>query len=370
MKFFLSALIFLLSLGQLQRIQLTDNLAFYLHDLLVIGFLLIIGYKKIINNWPKIPPKGQKIFWLAFGLGGMILLAWLLALLKGRFDLRAILYSARLLSYGFFVYLLQRELANKSWLWRLVSFNLLMLGFVQYFFLPDLRFLIYSGYDDHFYRLVSTILDPAFTGLIFVFNLNYYLWQKKKNWALLALFATGLLLTYSRSSYLALFLSSLVQFFLSQTQGKKAILLLLLCFSVSLPFLPKQSGGDGVNLTRTISAKARIDNDQQILQSLQGSDWLVGQGLFIPNQNRQVKDGIPSHSHFADNLLVFLVSNLGTVGSLLLLMLILAAFENQQFGKKENLVLLASLIGHAMFNNDLTQSFVVLIFLGLWLSRA
>jgi hypothetical protein len=369
MKFFLIALIFLLSLGQLQRIQLTNNIAFYLHDCLIVGFLLkefftaIMQRKIILKNLKKIPIFQKKIFWCFLIT---VFLSWAMAFLQGRFDYRAILYLARALTYLIFVFLLQKQLKNKSWLWRLISFDILLLGFAQYLFLPDLRFLIYEGYDDHFYRLVSTILDPAFTGLIFVFNLNYYLWQKKKNWLVIALFAIGLLLTYSRSSYLAFLLSSLVLLCINKNSAKKAILLTLACFFISLPFLPKQSGGDGVNLLRTTSVQARISNDQEIWQNIQGAQWLFGQGLFIPTQNRQAIKNIPSHSHFADNVLVFLISNLGIIGSITFIFFVL---ETIKFGKKENIVLLTSLLSHAMFNNNLTQSFVVLIFLGFWLSN-
>lgn len=369
MKFFLVALIFLLSLGQLQRIQLTNNIAFYLHDLAIVGFLLkelfsaIVQRKKIIENWKKTNNFQNKIL-LFFLLA--VFTSWILAFIEGRFDYRAILYLARLISYVVFVFLLQKQLKDKNWLWRLVSFNILVLGFAQYLLLPDLRFLVYEGYDDHFYRLVSTILDPAFTGLIFVFNLNYYFWQKNKNWALITLFATGLLLTYSRSSYLAFLFSSLFIFFSSPKSTKNAILLILLCFFISLPFLPKQSGGDGVDLLRTSSTQARISNDQEILQSMSGTQWLFGRGLFIPSQNRQVSANIPSHSHFADNLLVFLISNLGTVGSILFFAVIAQITKKT---KKENLALLISFATHAMFNNSLTQSFVLLIFLGLYLAK-
>jgi hypothetical protein len=99
---------------------------------------------------------------------------------------------------------------------------------------------------------------------------------------------------------------------------------------------------------------------------MSGKDWLIGQGLFIPNQNRQIAKNIPSHSHFADNLIVFLISNLGVVGSLLFLLLVTNSLKHS---KKENLFLISSLVTHAMFNNGITQSFVVLIFLGLFLAE-
>lgn len=370
MKFFLASLIFLLSLGQLQRIQVTNNIAFYLHDLLIIVFLMKeffagnLQIKKIIENVKKIKNFQKKIIFI---LLTSISISWILAILEGRFDFRAILYTTRLISYVLFVFLWQKKLKNKSWLWRLVSFNILLLGFIQYFFLPDLRFLIYEGFDDHFYRLTSTILDPAFTGLIFVFNLNYYLWQKKKNYALISLFSLGLLLTYSRSSYLAFLLSSLLIFFLDKQNSKKIVLTIVFCFCLAIPFLPKKSGGDGVNLLRTLSTQKRIGNDQEILQNMRGAQWLFGQGLLIPAKNRSVSELIPSHSHFADNMLVFLLSNIGLIGTSTLAILVFQSVIKDT--KTNKTILLTSLISHAMFNNSFTQSFVVLIFLGFYLDE-
>jgi len=370
MKFYLISLVFLLSLGQLQRIQITNNIAFYLHDLLIIGFLLKelfagnLQIKKIIENIKKIKKSQKKIIFI-FLIS--ILLSWVVAFIEGRFDFRAILYLVRLITYIYFIFILQKKIENKSWPWRLISFNILLLGFVQYFFLPDLRFLIYEGYDDHFYRLTSTILDPAFTGLIFVFNLNYCLWQKKKNYLLIVLFLIGLLLTYSRASYLAFLLSSSLMFLFDKQNSKKIILLIIFCFCLALPFLPSKSGGDGVNLLRTVSTQKRINNDQEILQSMSRTQWLFGQGLLIPAKNREISENIPSHSHFADNLFVFLISNLGIFGSTILLILLLKFVINHNKNKQN--ILLTSLLTHAMFNNNLTQSFVVLLFLGFYLSK-
>jgi len=370
MKFYLISLVFLLSLGQLQRIQITNNIAFYLHDLLIVGFLLKelfaenLQIKKIIENVKKIKIFQKKIIFI-FLIS--ILLSWIIAFIEGRFDFRAILYLMRLIAYLCFAFILQKKIKNKSWPWRLISFNILLLGFVQYFFLPDLRFLIYEGYDDHFYRLTSTILDPAFTGLIFVFNLNYYLWQKRKNYLLIILFLIGLLLTYSRASYLAFLLSSSLMFLFDKQNSKKILLLIICCFCLALPFLPSKSGGDGVNLLRTVSTQKRINNDQEILQNMSKTQWLFGQGLLIPAKNREISENIPSHSHFADNLLVFLISNVGIVGSTILLTLLLKLVINN--GKNKQNVLLTSLTAHAMFNNNLTQSFVVLLFLGFYLAE-
>jgi hypothetical protein len=369
MKFFLVAFIFLLSLGQLQRVQLTANLAFYLHDVLLVFFLLWqifagkVTRKKIIFGWKKIPQITKKI---VIGLFLVILLGWAVAAWQNRFDWRLILYLGRLLSYLAFVFLLQKQLHWPSWPWRLISFNLLVLGFAQYLLLPDLRFLVFEGYDDHFYRMSGSILDPSFLGLIFVFNLNYYLWQKKQNWLLIGLFAIGLLLTYSRAAYLALIVSSLIYLWLRRDEFKKSLVVFLAIFILAWPFLPTRSGGDGVDLLRQSSVAARLSNDRQILEQMNKSEWLIGQGLFIPNRNVKNSENTPIHAHFADNLFVFLLSSLGILGSGLLLILL---WQSLSKASKEQWVLLSSLLTHAMFNHNISQSFVLLIFLGFFWSQ-
>ena len=51
-----------------------------------------------------------------------------------------------------------------------VSVATAIFGWAQYIFLPDLRDLKYLGWDDHYFRLVGTFLDPGFTGIILVFG--------------------------------------------------------------------------------------------------------------------------------------------------------------------------------------------------------
>jgi hypothetical protein len=152
---------------------------------------------------------------------------------------------------------------------------------------------------------------------------------------------------------------------LKKNHSKKAVLIIIACFCLALPFLPKKSGGDGVDLLRTISVQKRLSNDQEILQSMNQAQWLIGRGLFVPAQNRVVRENIPSHAHFADNLLVFLISNLGIIGATTLLVLILSS----RALTKNRIILFSTLASHAMFNNNLTQSFAVLIFLGFYLTK-
>lgn len=84
---------------------------------------------------------------------------------------------------------------------------LIILGFIQYMFVPDLAFLAPAGWDPHIGRLVSTWLDPNFFGLFCLLYILLLL-QVKKTYPLMWL-ATAMLTilalvaTQSRSSWLA-----------------------------------------------------------------------------------------------------------------------------------------------------------------------
>lgn len=374
MKFFLIAWVFTLSLGQLGRWQVTPQIAVYLHEFLMLGWLTWAAWsgqvtlKKIVPKWQKINNFSQKII---LSLLGVILLGWLLSFLLGEFDPRSWLYTSKLGFYLSFTYLFQRQLRWSSQPWLLISALLLLGGFLQYFFIPDLRFLVYAGFDDHYYRLAGTLLDPSFLGLILVFALNYYTWQHQLSFIeLLVVVALiiGLALTYARAAYLALLLGSLVAMYSRYRQHLpiKSIIWSLVGFACLLPLLPTASGGAGVDLGRQFSLEQRLNNNQLILQQLKTKDWLLGQGLFHP-QDRLSHPRVPGHAHFADNLLVWAVSNLGLIGAGLLLLLWWQAVRQANPLQQ---TLWASWLTHSMFNHNLTQSFVLLIFLGLYWSRS
>src|SRR3990167_7941306 len=87
---------------------------------------------------------------------------------------------------------------------------LVFLGFVQLLFVPNLLFLTPDGWDPHRTRIVSSFLDPNFIGIVFVFlasfSLSKYLFRKNLVFLLIFLFSSvAILLTFSRSSYLAFF---------------------------------------------------------------------------------------------------------------------------------------------------------------------
>ncbi len=199
--------------GELGRINPTPYITVYLHDFLVIIYLLLnINHLKIIiEKLKKIKKFNKKIYFLLFI---NIFLAIIYGIWQKSFEINSFLYIARAIAYLLFIVLLKLNFGkNKiTQIFLGASFLILILGFIQYIFLPDLTSLYYLGFDDHFYRLTSTLFDPNFTGLLLVFNTLYYLYQtplKKKHIGLAFLFLLGLALTYSRASYLSFVLAGL-----------------------------------------------------------------------------------------------------------------------------------------------------------------
>ena len=353
-KLFLIIFVFLLSLGQLQRIELSSGIAFYFHDLLI--FIYLVFQQKIIIKKLKKNKIFSKKINLIFFI--WIILGWTVAIFTKNLDFKAFLYFARLIVYLLFAVTFKENYKNEKRIYLLISKLILVIGFLQYFLLPDLRFIFYSGWDDHYYRLTSTILDPAFTAIIFVFAIINLI-KNKNPWIIL--FSIGLLLTYSRAGYLSL-IASLLLIFLIEKKNRKTMLTLLIVFMISIPFLPNESGGEGVNLARTYSIESRFQHDQEIIKSLKPVELILGKGLFSPN------DQAESHANFADSWIVFLISNIG-IGGLIILLTLFTREINKLIKNKESekLALITALVTHGLFNNDLTQSFVNILFLGFYL---
>lgn len=370
-----SFFLILFSLGQLQRIQLDDNIAFYIHDVLIITWLVFYFfkaqiYKKLINTklTEKLASYRMEIFaviWIVIGL--------LFAVKSDESISRSILYLLRILSYIFFIASLKNiKLPHKNILSLKIGFIISGLliavwGIIQYIFLPDTRFLSIMGWDDHYYRLISTQFDPAFTGMIFVLTFSYIieikdLFKKNKNIFYLLLFTLiySILLTFSRSSYLAFIFLNLGIVFTMKKQ--RYLLFFLALFLVSIPFLPKPAG-EGVNLKRTSTSSARHQIIVSSISSVNSYEWFVGKGLFVNPVLHQ--DGLlPDHSHLPDNLFITVFTGTGTIGFILFLLL------GYKWGKilynkdKHFFIITLSLLLHSMFNNTLLQPFVFLIWLG------
>lgn len=387
--FFAILVIFLLSLGQLQRFSLTPHLAFYWHDVAVMIFLLITTFLKrqaIIAKLTKIWQHSHHhlpIFFTAIFIFAITIFSWIFH----QISFVPILYTLRLGAYIFFVYyifafeILPLRQLQSALLGSLSIF--LIAGFIQYFTFPDAYWLKFLGWDEHYHRLFSTLLDPNFVGIILVLPIiSILVTQRFKvhNIIFLALFLTALLLTYSRASYLALITSFILWFVQKLHQQKKfdwqkfwrPAMILTAVFVLALVIFSTRPSthSDSTNLLRTNSIAVRAQMAFTQLQDLRGLDSLIGRGLFVALPSSTTRQFMTQFTivtaAFPDNLFILLISFFGLPVTVLLLYWLVKILR---FTAKKNftifLMLVAVLI-HSQFNNTILQPFVCL-YLGLFI---
>ena len=372
----------LLAMGQLQRVDLPGWPAFYVHDMVLLVFvssqlLRQSGRDTLIKAVRRIP----KLAWVWLG---WISLGWLLAVFQQQSISYSLLSFARLGLYvisGVYLYqLVKARQLTPFWLSFCLSlfFGLLLyFGLIQYAFLPDTRFLFFVGWDDHLHRLISTIFDPGFTGLLL--GLGFVFFQQSRSltsrwllfgqpvflWLLSLAMAVGVLLTYSRASYLALAVSLLL-LVVATWQARKIQLtifyvVMMGLFVVGVLNVPRP-GGEGVRLERTSTITARTETIQTAVLSLsQPIDLIVGQGLLTPLRPGQpsIYTGGESHARVADNWLIMLMTGTGIVGLGLSLGL-LAKLLCWAKAKPDSLLwvgLIATAV-HGLFNASISYPFV------------
>lgn len=332
-KILIYLLFFILPFGQLERIP---GLPLYLHDLVIL-LLIILNFKFL-----KLP---RPTVWFLASAG----LSLIIALFKLPFNqvLISSLYLIRWLAYACLLPLFKHhKLDLRPWL-KYLCLALAILGILQYLFIPDTRFLAGLNWDDHYYRLISTVFDPNFLGLIFVLGLILFNLQILPSLVLLI----ALLLTYSRSGYLSL----LAVIFAYVILKKKFKFLLLILVFIFLPFLPRP-GGEGVKLERWFSVEQRLANYRESLQLIKVSP-VFGLGF---NTLRYFRQDFVSHAAAGlDSSLLFVLATTGIVGLLAYLNLLKSLWQTSLLVKLS----LVAILVHSLFQNSL---FYPLIMIWLW----
>lgn len=281
-------LLLLFPLGQTLRIDLGSGIAINPLDIGV-GITAMVTIILFVINKKRFPsifiPLGGFLF---FGLFGLAFHA--VKLLPNELSV-ALLYFIRFVLYailGLTVWTLSKK--RKAFLYNILLFSggvFLVAGVIQYFFFPSLWGLIYAGWDPHLYRLFSTFLDPNFAGVLlgiyFLLVIHSYMQQKtiQKRFAFGALGFFTLLtivLTYSRTTYVATFVGLLV--YLSFIKLRYIIYILIglgiIILFILSPLVHKY--GEGVNLFRTVSTVARLTDDVNAL-TIWSKSPLVGVGF-------------------------------------------------------------------------------------------
>lgn len=292
--------------------SLTDVLLF-----LTLLFLFIwkIGIEKKVS-WP-LSLKLLTVFWFV----GFISLIFSGVLSGGLYLLRFIFYSLSFyLGYELTKNLITTKEINKVYI--RAGFLLAVLGFVQLFFFPDLSPFTAFGFDPHKNRMFSTILDPNYLGIIlnlpFLLSLYCFLKTKDNRWILLVLFfALAILLTFSRSAYLAV---GIEIFLLGALKFRRLLLIsflivLILFFSVP-EFKNRVAGAFRIDKT----SSERIESWQKGFYIFKQNP-LIGVGFnntrYALEKNNLLKSFSPDGGNAGagiDSSLIFVMVTTGIVG--------------------------------------------------------
>lgn len=362
--------------GQLSRLPLSlinfPEVHVYLSDLVIAVLVFCwLGWRLLKKDKFILPPLAKPIF--LFLIFSILSLIFNTPLLSNREVIVAGLYLIRWLIYAglyFVIFDLQKIFKKLKWdsFWRLllaIGVLVAIFGLIQYLLWPDLRPLEVLEWDPHYYRVVSTFLDPGFTGLILALTLilNVILgWEEKDKrvWIVVGLITyLALALTYSRSSYLAYLIGMGVIAW--RKKVPRFFLTVILLGVVTLLILPRPAG-EGGKLGRRYTIEARIVNWQNTL-TVARDHSLFGVGFnayryaqrdygFLEKEKWQATHAGAG----ADSSLLFILATTGIFGLIAYLWLWWKIIQTK------NLVILASaaaLLVHSLFLNSLFYPWIM-----------
>ncbi len=323
----------------------------YLLDILAIAISFFV-----LKNPNKYLPLGKKYLSSFFFFAVTATLSLLLAFSLDRalLGFTPVLYLIRLLIYPLVCLALVGESAWKFQ--RLIKFSLLefvVFGLSQYVISPNMSFLYKYGFDDHYYRLIGTFLDPNFTGAILSSLAIIAIIKRKYFFSFILLIA--LVLTFSRASFVS-FLIPLFFYFITQHRSFKKLLFITLLVSLLVYLAPKPYG-EGVNLLRTFSIYSRLDTSISGLV-LFSQRPILGWGYnTLTNLN-----GL---SYSINNSFIQVLATTGIIGFFIFMRFLrFSIFRTKDIALKYGII---SILIHALFNNSV---FYIWIYAYLWVLLA
>lgn len=279
LDFLLYLFLLLLPLGELIRIDLGNSLIIKPPD--VTAVLIGTGTFFYYLKQPQHLINKKFYFPLTFFVGFCVLSLLLnIPLLNNIQFLVSTLYFIRFMGY-LSIYLLLADYSVQkkkiiSVLFTAVNIILLLGGFIQFAYYTNLINLSYLGWDTHWLRLYATFFDPNFAGiyfdLFFLYLLNLFF--KKINPGkgllqcaptlgiifLLLITLTGILLTFSRSAFIALAVGILTYMLSNKTQ-RKLIMVFGLLFLIGISIIIVNSRAtEGTKLFRSNSSLERLQS--------------------------------------------------------------------------------------------------------------
>ncbi|OGK20455.1 hypothetical protein A3C98_03595 [Candidatus Roizmanbacteria bacterium RIFCSPHIGHO2_02_FULL_37_15] len=375
MKFLFYLSFSLLSLGQLTRISFFgQQINIYLYEILAIFILLNFLIKYGLGPLSEYFKKFKFVYFLFLYLPFSFLL--LFGDFKALENFISLLYYLRLVLYFlYFFYLtyhLKKQLDFKNVLLRSLNifiFLTIISSLAQYFWYPELRNLLYAGWDPHLYRLFGTFLDTSVAGAVYgIILLTLFLKGSefiKTKWlfiGLLVIYFLFTVFTYSRSLYLTLFLLGLL--YAATKKRLREFIIFAVIFLILLIVAPKPFG-EGVNLMRTFSIESRLDDYKTAINIWQKRPFF-GYGY---NRIRYVKrqmnisdevgsDITHSGASFHSSFLVILVSG-GIIGLILFIGVLYQLYNLSEMSKY--LLLFLGLL--SLTDNIFLHPFILFLFL-------
>lgn len=341
---------FIWPFGHLLNFQIPGlSLVFYPLDiacgLLALSLLLFkSGRKKILSD-PLFKPL------LFFIIAAILSLLFNYEMITGGEVAYPLFYLLRLVVYPsvyFAIKLFSPQKYLSFILMSLIAFS--FIGLFQYLIFPDMRFLKYLGFDDHYFRLIGSLFDPNFTGAILAASALVFI--SLSSWGVALSFIAMLALTFSRASYVA-FVFGFIYLFIFKKNWKLFGLLLLL--AVLIIAIPKPFG-EGVNLLRTFSIFSRINS------------WQTGWSLFVEQPvfgwGYNTLRSITGERFQIDNSFLYVAATTGIVGLISLVSLLKHGLSIVSLPQK---VFIFAILVHSLFNNTL---FYIWIFYAIWVVLA
>ncbi len=352
---------FFFTFGQLGRLSFLDQqINFYFYEVWLFFSLIVLILKYRLQPVFHFYRQFKYLYWLIGFLFFSYFIYW--SKISWWQNLTGLLYQLRFLSYFlYFIYLRYHLKKTKEFvvvLKKSVRYFILITIFstaVQYWFYPDLRNLIYQGWDPHYLRAFGVFFDTAFSAGILSMIFFYLYFSKEKFLGLI--YFIFIFLTFSRW----VIISFIITFTIFLWQKKKLSWIIFLFFAVGvIIFLIPKPFGEGVNLTRVFSIKSRMV-DYQNGFFLWKKNPLFGLGY---NRLRYLKEGqvLSSHSaaSFHSSFLVILVTG-GIFGLVFFVLGLIELIKISQFSRW--LIIFLSLASLA--DNILLYPFILFLLFNL-----
>ena len=383
-KYLVIILLLLFPLGLLVRLKLSTNVYIVPQDAVIflLAIIVLMGYKK--KGFFKDKFYTFQLLFLVVGLISLFINA---ALHSGINIVVALLYLLRYL--GYLSLLKVAPYFEKSK--RIIpivyvsSFLFVVFGYLQFIFYNDMRKLFYLGWDEHLYRLFSTLFDPNFAGMclvvIFFLFLRPGVSRKIEEgylFIILSFFtAVAIFITYSRSALVSLVVGLIT---LGILHRKFKFLILFFLAGLILLLTVSDVSIEGLNPFRTVSTSGRIHSLKEAAYIF-SKQPVVGVG-FNTFRYAQLRYGMRTEAGIAtsnsdagtDNSFLFVAATTGIIGLIFFCLgyfsLLRDLFRENVNSNSYTIAVVIGIIFGSMFLNILFYTpFLIIFFLYISLRK-